>query len=147
MDSIACQWLIRRFVNPGAKFLFVAPSEVLEVAEKFHARPFCVANASRFPGGKNCAFDIMIKEFELQTRPLQQIAKIVWAIKSGQPDLVAEAAGLMNLLNGLSQMYEEDLERLEAGTLIFDALYHHALDPGQKNHGQPIETGAESSRG
>lgn len=79
IDRIACPWLIRRFVDPGAVFLFVAPQEVESVAERFDATPFDVENVFWSHRGEFCTFDVMIEEFGPTTEPLLRLARIVRA--------------------------------------------------------------------
>ena len=74
IDRIACPWLIRRFVDPGAVFLFVAPSEVLAVAERFDATPFDIDGVFWSHRGETCTFDTMLEEFGLESEPLLQLA-------------------------------------------------------------------------
>src|SRR5689334_6325919 len=95
IDRIACPWLIRRFVDPAAVFLFVAPSEVLAVGERFNAAPFDVENVFWSHRGEKCTFDVMIEEFGLATPPLSRLATIVRAADTGRLDLCPEAAGLL----------------------------------------------------
>src|SRR5438034_2930113 len=77
VDRIACPWLIRRFIDPGAVFLFVMPSEVPAVAEQFKAAPFDIEGVFWSHRGETCTFDTMIEEFALKSAPLLQLAKIV----------------------------------------------------------------------
>ena len=77
IDRIACPWLIRRFVDPRAAFLFVAPSDVVEVAERFGGVPFDIENVFWSHRGDACTFDTMIEEFALSTPPLLRLATMV----------------------------------------------------------------------
>ncbi len=79
IDRIACPWLIRRFVDPNAVFLFVAPSEVIAVGERFNATPFDVENVFWSHRGERCTFDVMVEEFGLATPPLLRLAMMVRA--------------------------------------------------------------------
>jgi rhodanese-related sulfurtransferase len=108
IDRIACRWLIRRFVDPSAVFLFVATSEVEAVAERFNAAPFDIENVFWSHRGEFCAFDVMVKEFGLTTPPLQRLATMVRAADSGRLDLSAEAPGLLAASLGLSRMFDDD---------------------------------------
>ena len=128
VDRIACPWLIRRFVDPNAVFLFVAPSEVIAVGERFNAAPFDVENVFWSHRGENCTFDVMIEEFGLATPPLLRLATMVRGADTGRPDLSPEAPGLLAASLGLSRMYDDDLEQLEAGMLLYDAFYRWCRD-------------------
>ena len=134
IDRIACPWLIRRFVDPAASFLFVAPSEVEAVAERFGATPFDVENVFWSHRGEGCTFDTMIAEFGLSFPALQHLALIVRAADTDRLDLVPEASGLLAASLGLSRMFADDLEQLEAGMTIYDAFYRWARDATQEKH-------------
>lgn len=137
VDRIACPWLIRRFVDPNAVFLFVAPSEVEGVAERFGATAFDVEGESIFWShrGELCTFDVMVEEFGLgKFAPLRHLATIVRGADTARPDLVPEAAGLLAASLGLSRMYTDDLEQLEAGMLLYDALYRWCRDARDETH-------------
>jgi len=137
IDRIACPWLIRRFVDPNALFLFVAPSEVLDVAEKFEATPFDVEEVFWSHRDDRCTFDVMIDEFALVTEPLQRLATIIRAADTNRHDLAPEAAGLLAASLGLSRMYRDDLEQLEAGMQLYDAFYRWARDATDEGHDWP----------
>jgi rhodanese-related sulfurtransferase len=104
IDRIACPWLIRRFVDPNAVFLFVAPSEVEAVGERYGAVPFDIENVFWSHRGDLCTFDVMIEEFGLSTPPLDRLATMVRAADTGRPDLSPEAPGLLAASLGLSRM-------------------------------------------
>jgi rhodanese-related sulfurtransferase len=137
IDRIACPWLIRRFVDPGAVFLFVAPPEVLAVGERFNAVPFDVENVFWSHRGELCTFDVMIQEFGLATPPLLRLATIVRAADTARLDLCPEAAGLLAASLGLSRMYDDDLEQLAAGMTLYDAFYRWCRDAAEETHNWP----------
>ena len=137
VDRIACPWLIRRFVDPNAVFLFVAPSEVLDVAERFHATPFDVDDVFWSHRGDRCSFDTMIEEFGLASDALERLALIVRAADTARLDLVPQAAGFLAASLGLSRMYRDDLEQLEAGMLLYDAFYRWCRDATEETHNWP----------
>lgn len=137
VDRIACPWLIRRFVDSRAVFLFVAPQEVEAVAERFAATPFDVENVFWSHRGEACTFDVMVEEFGLGTEPLLRLARIVRGADTAQPDLEPEAAGLLAASLGLSRMFSDDLRQLEAGMTLYDALYRWARDATAETHNWP----------
>ena len=94
IDRIACPWLIRRFVDPNAVFLFVPPSEVQGVADRFAATPFDIEGEGVFWShrGELCTFDVMVEEFGLATEPLQRLATIVRGADTARLDLAPEGA-------------------------------------------------------
>jgi rhodanese-related sulfurtransferase len=134
IDRIACPWLIRRFVDPAASFLFVAPSEVEAVAERFNATPFDLEGVFWSHRGEGCTFDTMIAEFGLSFPALQHLALIVRAADTDRLDLVPEASGLLAASLGLSRMFADDLEQLAAGMTLYDAFYRWARDATQEKH-------------
>ena len=137
VDRIACPWLIRRFVDPEARFLFVPAAEVLGVAERFGAAPFDVAAEGVFWShrGELCTFDLMVEEFGLGgIAPLAHLAAIVRGADTARPDIVPEAAGLLAVSLGLSRMFGDDLAQLDAGMLVYDALYRWCRDARGETH-------------
>ena len=137
IDRIACPWLIRRFVDPTAVFLFVAPSEVAAVAERFHATPFDVEGVFWSHRGEFCTFDIMVEEFGLASEPLVRLATIVRGADTARLDLAPEAAGLLAVSLGLSRMYRDDLAQLDAAMGLYDAFYRWARDATAETHNWP----------
>lgn len=137
IDRIACPWLIRRFIDPNARFLFVEPSEVPNVAEKFDAVPFDIEDVFWSHRGANCTFDTMLEEFALETEALARLAKIIRGADTNRHDLAPEAAGLLAASLGLSHMYDDDLEQLDAGIAIYDAFYRWARDASDEGHRWP----------
>ena len=141
VDRIACPWLIRRFVDPRAAFLFVAPSEVEAVGERFAATPFDVEGVFWSHRGELCTFDVMVEEFGLRTEPLLRLAAIVRAADTARPELAPEAPGLLAASLGLSRMYSEDLQQLEAGMGLYDAFYRWCRDATGETHNWPNRRG------
>jgi rhodanese-related sulfurtransferase len=137
IDRIACPWLIRRFVDREAVFLFVAPSEVGAVADRFGATPFDVEDVFWSHRGERCTFDVMVEEFGLPTEPLLRLATIVRAADTARPDLAPEAPGLLAASLGLSRMYADDLAQLEAGMALYDAFYRWCRDATDETHNWP----------
>ncbi len=137
VDRIACPWLIRRFIDPSAIFLFVAPSEVQGVAERFGAAPFDIEGegVTWSHRGELCTFDVMVEAFGLSGHEsLKRLAPIVRGADTGRPDLVPEADGLLAASLGLSRMYADDQEQLEAGMLLYDAFYRWCRDATDETH-------------
>jgi rhodanese-related sulfurtransferase len=135
VDRIACPWLIRRFVDPAAAFLFVAPSDVAGVAERFGATPFDVDGVFWSHRGDKCSFDTMVEEFGLGSiEALSRLAIIVRGADTAHPEIAPQAAGLLAASLGLSRMYSDDLEQLEAGMLIYDAFYRWCRDAVEETH-------------
>jgi rhodanese-related sulfurtransferase len=137
IDRIACPWFIRRFIDPGAVFLFVAAAEVQAVAARFDATPFDVENVFWSHRGDLCTFDVMVEEFGLSTPPLQRLAMMVRAADTGRLDLSPEAAGLLAASLGLSRIYDDDLEQLSAGMMLYDAFFRWCRDATAETHNWP----------
>jgi rhodanese-related sulfurtransferase len=137
IDRIACPWLIRRFIDPAAVVLFVSPSEVQSVAERFNGAPFDVEGVFWSHRGDRCTFDTMLGELGLQTPPLAKLATMVRGADTARLDLAPEAAGLAAASLGLSRMYSDDLEQLEAGMALYDAFYRWARDASDELHDWP----------
>jgi rhodanese-related sulfurtransferase len=137
VDRIACPWLIRRFVDPNAVFLFVAPAEVTAVAERFGGAAFDIEDAFWSHRGEHCTFDTMLDEWELKIEPLQGLAVIVRGADTARLNLVPEAAGLLAASLGLSRMCSEDLEQLDAGMSLYAALFRWCRDATDEAHNWP----------
>ncbi len=137
IDRIACPWLIRRFVDPNAVFLFVAPSEVIAVGERFGAAPFDIENVFWSHRGERCTFDVMVEEFGIATPPLLRLATMVRGADTARLDLCPEAPGLLAASLGLSRMYDDDLKQLEAGIALYDAFYRWCRDATDETHNWP----------
>ena len=144
IDRIACPWLIRRFVDPRARFLYVAPAEVRGVAERLGATAFDIDDPDVFwtHRGELCSFDVMVEEFGLATEPLLRLATIVRGADTARLDLAPEAPGLLAASLGLSRMYADDLEQLEAGMLLYDAFYRWCRDATEETHNWPSNKAA-----
>jgi rhodanese-related sulfurtransferase len=139
IDRIACPWLIRRFVDPHAVFLFVTPSEVTGVADRFGATAFDIEGEGIFWShrGELCTFDVMVEEFGLAAEPLLRLATIVRGADTARLDLAPEAAGLLAASLGLSRMFSDDLAQLEAGLVLYDAFYRWCRDATDETHNWP----------
>lgn len=137
IDRIACPWLIRRFVDPSAVFLFVPAAEVSAVADRFNATPFDIEEVFWSHRGELCTFDVMVEEFGLGTEPMLRLAMIVRGADTSRPDLAPEVAGLLAASLGLSRMFNDDLEQLEAGMTLYDAFYRWCRDATDETHNWP----------
>ena len=141
VDRIACAWLIRRFVDPLAVILYVAPSAVATVGEELGAAPFDITGAFWSHRGDKCTFDVMLEEFELATEPLLRLATMVRGADTARLDIAPETAGLLAASLGLSRMYADDLAQLEAGMTLYDAFYRWCRDAADETHRHPAKSG------
>ena len=123
IDRIACPWLIRRFIDPLATFLYVAAEEVNAVAADERAIPFDVPDVQFAHRGERCSFDALLQDFELSSAALARLASIVRGADTGRLDLAAESAGLLAISRGLGISYADDDAVLAHGVEIYDALY------------------------
>ena len=137
IDRIACPWLIRRFIDPAARFLFVAPAEVQAVADRFDAIPYDIEGVTFSHRGDQCSFDALLDDFPLHTDPLDRMAMVIRGADTDRHDLAPQAAGLLALWVGLSRMFRDDLQQLEAGIALYDALYRWARDGHEEGHDWP----------
>jgi len=132
---IACPWLIRRFVDPKARFLFVPAAEVPAVAEQLNATPFDTGHGHWNDRGELCTFDVMLNEFGLSTEPLLRLATIIRGADTGRLDLAPECAGLLATSLGFSRMYRDDTAQLNAAMALYDATYRWCRDATDETHG------------
>jgi hypothetical protein len=125
VDRVACPWLIKRFVDPEAQFLYVAAEEVMSTAEREGAIPYDVKDVELGHVDGRCSFESIIVKFELKDPALKRLAEIVHgADVSTDRDLSPEAAGLFAIAHGFSILYgENDHEKIRLETPIYDALY------------------------
>ena len=126
IDRIACPWLIRRFIDPTAEFLFVPSDEVVEAGRRERATPYDVPNvrySHRGAEGELCSFDSFVIDFGLDEPCLANLAAIVRGADTGKPDMTPQSAGLLAISLGLSVNFPDDHLMLEQGMVIYDAMY------------------------
>jgi rhodanese-related sulfurtransferase len=123
VDRIACPWLIRRFIDPDARFLYVPAGKVLAVAAETGAVPYDIPDVELGHHGDQCSFDAIIQHYRLDDPGLARLAGIVRGADTGRPDLVPEAAGLVALSLGLSAVFDDDQRQLRHGLVFYDALF------------------------
>ncbi len=123
VDRVACPWLISRFIDSDAEFLFVPKSQVLAVAEKEDAIPFDTPGAELHHRENLCTFDVLIADYGLADKALLRLAKIVNAADTDNLQNDAIAAGLEAIAVGFSIRFPDDFENLELQFEVYDALY------------------------
>lgn len=125
VDRIACPWLIRRFIDRDAEFLYVDPQDVARVAREKDAVPFDVAGVELGHVDGRCSFESILVKYGLNDPALRCLASIVHgADVEADLDRVPEAAGLKALAMGFRKLYgDRDLDKLEAQMQMYDALY------------------------
>jgi hypothetical protein len=142
VDRVACPWLIRKFIDPQAEFLFVPAEQVLEVAQRQGAIPYDVPGVEFGHHGKECSFDALVKKHKLdRDAALVLLARIVNGADTdntlwNQP----EAAGLNAIAEGFRHLgYKDDLEILAAESIVYDALYAYCQE--MVHRGKPAGLG------
>jgi len=123
VDRIACPWLIRRFIDADAEFLYVPKEEVLRVAKERAAVPYDVPDVEFTHVGGHCSFDAFMLRYRLADPALRELAVIVRGADTNRPDLAPQSAGLVALSLGLSEQFPDDHAMLEHGMVMYDALY------------------------
>ena len=133
VDRIACPWLIKRFVDKDAEFLFVAADEVMAVAEREGAIPFDVKGVELGHVDGRCSFESIMLKYGLEDPALQRLAQIVHgADVSSDRAIVPEAAGLYAAAHGFALVHgEDDHRKIELETPLYDALYRWCEDEVQ----------------
>ncbi|MBS0535032.1 MAG: chromate resistance protein [Proteobacteria bacterium] len=139
IDRIACPWLIRRFIDPEARFVFVDPPYVADAATNFGAIPFDIAGVEISHVGETCSFDTLLTMFGLSDEPsLARLALIVRGADTARHDLAPEAGGLHAISLGLSALAgDDDHGLLRQGFAIYDGLFAWARFAADEKHNWP----------
>jgi hypothetical protein len=135
IDRIACPWLIQRFIDKDAEFLYVPSQDVLRIAKEKNAVPYDVPNVELTHEGPLCSFDAFIKKYKLKDPALEQLAEIVRAADTDTLENSAQAHGLLAITLGLSQNIRDDHEMLKVGMVIYEALYTWCKTMVNERHG------------
>ena len=123
VDRVACPWLIKRFVDSEAEFIFTANEIVKETAQKIDAIPFDIKDAELGHHGDECSFIAILKKYNLKDPALLELSKVVNAADTDRMDSNKYASGLEAVARGYSLMYPDDHENLERQFLVYDAMY------------------------
>ena len=130
VDRVACPWLIRRFVDKDAEFIFVEEDQLLRLAESMQAIPYDaprIAEIKLNHRGERCTFEAIIDDYKLVDPALERLALIVRAADvKGQEQIAPEGPGLRSIAEGFAAMGLSDEERLSKQFPVYDALYEHA---------------------
>jgi hypothetical protein len=141
IDRIACPWLIRRFIDPEAQFLYVPTPQVFEVAERERAIAYDIPDAPFSHEGEHCSFDAFLDRFGLGgDSGLEKLRLIVRGADTDRHDLAGEAAGLHAVSLGLALLMGDDYALLEQGLVLYDALYAWASKAPGERHAWTPET-------
>ena len=123
VDRIACPWLIRKFIDSEAEFIFVSSSLVSEMAEKLEAIPFDVQGAEIGHREEKCSFDALLEKYQINDPALLELAKIVRGADTQDRDLTPESRGLLALAQGFRDIASNDFENMDLQFPAYDALY------------------------
>jgi rhodanese-related sulfurtransferase len=134
IDRIACPWLVKRFIDPDAEFLYVPTPEVKRVAAEREAVPYDIPDVKFSHEGELCSFDAFIAHYRLKDPALDELALIVRGADTGRLDLAPQCAGLAAVSLGLSRLYADDHEMLRYGMVMYDALYRWCKEGKQETH-------------
>ncbi|MEM5388485.1 chromate resistance protein ChrB domain-containing protein [Paraburkholderia phymatum] len=130
VDRIACPWLVQRFIDPDAEFLYVHRDDVMRIASELEGTPYDVPDVELGHHGEQCSFDAFLQRFQLTDPALHRLANIVRGADTGRVDLAPEAASHYAMSSGLSRTFTNGHEQLRYGMLRYDALCvwckHHA---------------------
>jgi rhodanese-related sulfurtransferase len=141
IDRVACPWLIRRFIDPQARILYVDPDQVVEAAKESGAIPFDIEGIEISHEGERCSFDTMLKLFGLENEPsLSRLALIVRGADTARPDLAPEAAGLHAISLGLSALAgDDDHGMIREAFKVYDGLFAYIRFAAQERHNWPAK--------
>jgi hypothetical protein len=135
IDRLACPWLIRRFIDPGAQFLYAPAQLVLETAAGEGAVAFDIPGAAFSHAAERCSFDAFVEKFKIDDAGVAALAPIIRGADTDWHDLAPESAGLHALSLGLSVTHDDDHALLEQGIIVYDALYAWATTARDEKHG------------
>ena len=141
IDHIACPWLILRFIDRDAEFLYVPAPEVARVAAATGATPYDIPGVEMSHVGELCSFDAFLARYRLDDAALQQLATIVRGADTSRLDLAPQAPGLYALSLGLSHVFADDHEMLRHGLVMYDALYAWCSACQSETHNWPPRMG------
>jgi rhodanese-related sulfurtransferase len=123
IDRIACPWLISRFVNPEADFIYVRATDVAKIASEIGGTPYDIKGVEFGHVSERCSFDAIMRAYDIHDRPLEHLAAIVRGADTSRPDLTPQCEGLLAISYGLSANFPDDHEMLKHGLVMYDALY------------------------
>jgi hypothetical protein len=134
IDRIACPWLIRNFIDKEAEFIYVPKEQVFDKARELGAIPYDIPGAEYSHYGSKCTFDFIVSKHQITDSSLLLIAEIVRGADTAKFDLAPQSAGLWAISAGLSYNHRNDIEMLEIGMKIYDALYSWAKYVQDEKH-------------
>jgi AraC-like DNA-binding protein len=140
IDRLACPWLIKRFVDKDAEFIYVPFEKVMPEAKRLNATPFDIPGVEFTHYSDQCTFDYIIKKFKISDPAIKTMAAIVRGADTDRHDIAKQSSGLWAISAGLAHNYKNDHELLEQGMLLYDGLYSWAKYLQKEKHTQnPVE--------
>ena len=134
IDRLACPWLIKKFVDKNAEFIYVPFNEVLDKAAELKAIPFDIPDVEFTHYDGQCTFDYIIKKYAIKDPAVLVMAVIVRGADTDRHHIAKEAAGLLAISSGLAYNITDDYELLEKGIMLYDALYSWATHLQKQKH-------------
>jgi hypothetical protein len=125
VDRTACPWLIKRFVDSKAEFIFVPVEKISDVAKKEKAIPFDAPGVELGHHGEKCSFDAIIEKYNINDPAVLELAKIVRAADTNKPEIASEGPGLDAVMTGIPILAKDDHEAIEKAKPVYDALYNN----------------------
>ena len=123
VDRTACPWLIKRFVDPKAEFIFVPAEKIEEIVKKEKAIPYDAPNVELGHHGEKCSFDSIVEKYKIKDPAVLELAEIVRAADTDKMETVPAAAGLEAIMTGIGIAAKDDHEAIEEARPVYDALY------------------------
>jgi rhodanese-related sulfurtransferase len=147
IDRIACPWLIARFIDPGAEFVYVPPSQVIAVAQQTGGTPYDIDGVEFSHEGERCSFDTFLRIYDIRDPALDHLAQIVRGADTSQHDLTPQCGGLFAISLGLSANFADDHQMLAHGMVIYDALYTWCRSLQDERHNWPAAKPVQPASG
>jgi rhodanese-related sulfurtransferase len=139
IDRIACPWLIRRFIDADAEFIYVPPANVIAAAKETGATPYDIDGVEFSHEGERCSFDTILRIFDIHDPSLDHLAEIVRGADTSRHDLTTQCGGLFAISLGLSANFPDVHEMLKHGMVMYDALYTWCRSLQQETHNWPVK--------
>ena len=141
IDRIACPWLVLRFIDAEAEFLYVPAADVLATAAATGATPYDIPGVAMSHVGERCSFDAFLLKYQLTEPALDRLATIVRGADTARLDLAPQSAGLYAISLGLSRVLSDDHAMLRHGLVMYDALYAWCQSCQLESHHWPPKMG------
>jgi hypothetical protein len=126
VDRTACPWLIKRFIDPRAEFIFVPTDKIEDVVKKEKAIPYDAPNVELTHHGDKCSFDAILEKYKVEDPVIAEVARIVRAADTDKPQVAPEGPGLSAIMTGISMAAKDDHEAIRNATPVYEALYNYS---------------------